>query len=269
MTPRRPARPVPARRRRSRDEAIECWLRETDEARLETLWAAADETRRRYVGDAVHLRGLVEVSNYCVRGCTYCGIRAGNRGVRALPRLRRTSSLDCARKAVEFGYGTLVMQSGEDYGITTEWMAGVLRRIRAETTISRDHAEPRRAPGRGPRRLARGRRRPLPAALRDLGRRALPAHPPRPARQGQRPHGHPAPPAGARLRGRHGHHGRHPRPDPRQHRRRHRAVPRHGHGHDRHRPLPAPPGDAAGAGVRAARWPTATGRRTRRPTASS
>jgi biotin synthase len=116
-------------------EAIEYWLRETDEARLETLWAAADETRRRYVGDAVHLRGLVEVSNYCVRGCTYCGIRAANRGVQRY-RVSDDVVLDCAHKAVDFGYGTLVMQAGEDYGITAEWMAAVLRRIRAETSVS-------------------------------------------------------------------------------------------------------------------------------------
>jgi biotin synthase len=115
--------------------AIEHWLRETDEGRLATLWAAADETRRRYVGDAVHLRGLVELSNYCVRGCTYCGIRAGNRGIERY-RVSADVVLDCARKAVAFGYGTLVMQSGEDYGITTEWMADVLRRIRSETSIS-------------------------------------------------------------------------------------------------------------------------------------
>jgi biotin synthase len=116
-------------------EAIEHWLREADEARLETLWAAADETRRRYVGDAVHLRGLIELSNYCVRGCTYCGIRAGNRGVERY-RVSEAVALECAHKAVAFGYGTLVMQSGEDYGITAEWMTGVLRRIRSETTIS-------------------------------------------------------------------------------------------------------------------------------------
>ena len=56
--------------------ALEHWLRAEDEAQLETLWAAADETRRRFVGDAVHLRGLIEISNHCVRGCTYCGIHA-------------------------------------------------------------------------------------------------------------------------------------------------------------------------------------------------
>jgi len=116
-------------------EAIEYWLRETDEARLEALWAAADETRRRCVGGAVHLRGLIEVSNYCVRGCTYCGIRAANRSVERY-RLSAGVVLDCARKAEQFGYGTLVMQSGEDYGIERDWMADVLRRIRRETSIS-------------------------------------------------------------------------------------------------------------------------------------
>jgi biotin synthase len=116
-------------------EAIGFWLRESDAARLEKLWAAADEARHRYVGDAVHLRGLVELSNHCVRGCTYCGIRAGNRGVQRY-RVSEEVVLECARKAVAFGYGTLVMQAGEDYGITQEWMTGVLRRIRSETTIS-------------------------------------------------------------------------------------------------------------------------------------
>jgi biotin synthase len=116
-------------------EAVEHWLREDDETRLEALWAAADETRRRVVGDAVHLRGLIEVSNYCVRGCTYCGIRAGNRGVERY-RVSADVVLESARKAEAFGYGTLVLQSGEDYGIERGWMAGVLRRIRRETGIS-------------------------------------------------------------------------------------------------------------------------------------
>jgi biotin synthase len=115
--------------------AIEYWLREDDEARLEALGAAADAARRRYVGDAVHLRGLVEVSNYCVRGCTYCGIRAANRGVERY-RLPADVVLDCARKAEKFGYGTLVMQAGEDYGIETRWLADVVRRIHAETGIA-------------------------------------------------------------------------------------------------------------------------------------
>ncbi|HCA47603.1 MAG TPA: [FeFe] hydrogenase H-cluster radical SAM maturase HydE, partial [Armatimonadetes bacterium] len=64
---------------------IEAWLREDDAERLEELWRAADRTRRLHVGDEVHLRGLVELSNHCVRSCTYCGLRAENA---PLPRYR-------------------------------------------------------------------------------------------------------------------------------------------------------------------------------------
>jgi predicted Zn-ribbon and HTH transcriptional regulator len=40
-------------------EEILAWLQEENPQRLEELWQLADETRKREVGDAVHLRGLV------------------------------------------------------------------------------------------------------------------------------------------------------------------------------------------------------------------
>jgi biotin synthase len=116
-------------------EALEYWLREMDEAHLELLWAAADETRRRWVGDEVHLRGLIEISNHCVRACTYCGIRAPNRTVERY-RLTADTVLACAHQAEAYGYGTLVIQAGEDYGIEKEWLAEVLRRTRRETRLA-------------------------------------------------------------------------------------------------------------------------------------
>ena len=64
------------------------WLKETDEVRLQELFRLADETRARHVGDAVHLSGLLELSNHCFRSCLYCGIRGGNH---ALERFRMTS----------------------------------------------------------------------------------------------------------------------------------------------------------------------------------
>ena len=111
------------------------WLCETNAARLEELWRAADETRRSRVGDAVHLRGLVEISNHCARQCGYCGLRAGNR---ALGRYRMDAGeiFASALQAVKFGYGTVVLQAGEDYGITAAWMAEVVRRIKSETPLA-------------------------------------------------------------------------------------------------------------------------------------
>ena len=114
---------------------IVAWLREEDEGRLRDLWARADETRRQHVGEAVHLRGLVEFSNHCVRQCAYCGLRAGNQ---RLPRYRMAipEILECARQAVRFGYGTVVLQSGEDWGAETTWVAELVRRIKAETPLA-------------------------------------------------------------------------------------------------------------------------------------
>jgi biotin synthase len=43
---------------------------------------------------------------------------------------------ECAREIAAQGYGTAVIQTGEDYGITREWLAGVIRRIKAETGLA-------------------------------------------------------------------------------------------------------------------------------------
>ncbi|HWQ93181.1 MAG TPA: [FeFe] hydrogenase H-cluster radical SAM maturase HydE, partial [Clostridia bacterium] len=61
---------------------ILAWLLEDDTHRLQNLWTAADDTRRAHVGDQVHLRGLIEISNHCLRQCGYCGLRAGNTGLK-------------------------------------------------------------------------------------------------------------------------------------------------------------------------------------------
>jgi biotin synthase len=111
------------------------WLHQEDEAALEELWRLADETRRRFVGDAVYLRGLIEFSNRCARKCGYCGIRADNA---AIVRYRMTVDeiMECARLAVDLGYGTVVLQSGEDLGASKEWVAGLIRRLKAETPLA-------------------------------------------------------------------------------------------------------------------------------------
>jgi biotin synthase len=115
-------------------EEILGWLRETSSHALEQLFAQANETRHAHVGDAVHLRGLIEISSHCVRQCHYCGLRAA----RSVPRYRMTREeiLACAHKAVQLGFGTVVLQAGEDYGIQDEWLADILRTIKAETPLA-------------------------------------------------------------------------------------------------------------------------------------
>ncbi len=110
-------------------DEIEQWLRETDEQKLETLWAAADAVRKEHVGNEVHLRGLIEVSNYCVRRCAYCGLGADNKDLSRY-RMNADEIYACAEEAAGYGYGTVVMQAGEDYGIKTDWLADIVKRIK-------------------------------------------------------------------------------------------------------------------------------------------
>ncbi len=114
---------------------ILAWLRETEEKRLDELWTLADETRKSNVGDEVHLRGLIEISNHCCRKCGYCGLRSENRGIERY-RMSKEEITDCAKLAVKYGYGTVVMQAGEDYGIKTEWLADIVRWIKQETPLA-------------------------------------------------------------------------------------------------------------------------------------
>ena len=114
---------------------IEAWLRERRPDRLSELWRAADACRARHVGAEIHLRGLIEVSNHCVRSCTYCGLRAPNDGL-CRYRMAKAEVLAAAQLAVRLGYGTVVLQSGEDYGITAEWLAGVVRNIKRATPLA-------------------------------------------------------------------------------------------------------------------------------------
>ena len=111
------------------------WLREEDPERLEELWHLANETRRANVGDAVHLRGLIEISNHCVRRCGYCGLRVNNKPL-VRYRMEAGEILEAALQAVTFGYGTVVLQAGEDFGITEEWMADIIRKIKGETPLA-------------------------------------------------------------------------------------------------------------------------------------
>jgi len=111
------------------------WLRENNPDRLKDLWSLADSVREENVGDEVHLRGLIEISNYCCRQCGYCGLRSDNRG---LERYRMTAEeiMECVHLAVQYGFGAVVMQSGEDYGIETAWLADIVKRIKSETPLA-------------------------------------------------------------------------------------------------------------------------------------
>ena len=95
-----------------------------DEQNEPALLKRADRIRKKYVGDAIHLRGLIEFSNICRNNCLYCGIRRGN-GKVARYRMKEDELIETARRAAALGFKTVVMQSGEDMYYTQEKMFDV------------------------------------------------------------------------------------------------------------------------------------------------
>lgn len=77
------------------------------------LFKSADKVRKKYVGDEIHLRGLIEFSNICKCSCKYCGLRSPNKNIERY-RLSEDEIIKFAIGGIELGYKTVVLQSGED-----------------------------------------------------------------------------------------------------------------------------------------------------------
>lgn len=98
-------------------------------APTDELYRRADDVRREAVGDAVHLRGLIEFSNICRNDCLYCGIRRGNRQVQRY-RMTDEELVETAKHAAALGFQTIVLQSGEDMHFDQARMCHIIEQIK-------------------------------------------------------------------------------------------------------------------------------------------
>jgi len=93
------------------------------------IFTAADRVRSKYVGEEVHLRGLIEFSSYCKQNCLYCGLRRDNKNTTRY-RLTKDEIIGFAKDAKDFGYKTVVLQSGEDLYFTADRMKEIISEIK-------------------------------------------------------------------------------------------------------------------------------------------
>lgn len=110
----------------SRNEIIEILK---DNSQDELIFSMADEIRRNFVGDEVHLRGLIEFSNICKCNCKYCGLRCENKFIDRY-RISSEDIINYAKNAVQMGYKTIVLQSGEDEFYSREVMCKIITEIK-------------------------------------------------------------------------------------------------------------------------------------------
>lgn len=110
-------------------EELEFLLDNLNEDSKKYLIEKANLTRMKTYGDKVYLRGLIEFTNYCVRNCTYCGIRALNKNAERY-RLTIDEILECAELGDRLGYKTYVLQGGEDPYFTDDVMVYIISKIK-------------------------------------------------------------------------------------------------------------------------------------------
>ena len=111
------------------NDELSALIKTDDTSAAELLKKYADETRRKYYGKKVFLRGLIEISSYCKNDCLYCGIRRSNKSAERY-RLSKEEILSCCKNGYELGFRTFVMQGGEDSFFTDEVMADIISEIR-------------------------------------------------------------------------------------------------------------------------------------------
>ena len=100
-----------------------------DDSKNDWLFSYADRVRKENVGNEVHLRGLIEFSNVCKNSCKYCGLRKENTNIERY-RILKDEIIETVKNAVNIGYKTIVLQSGEDAFYSTEKMVEIIKGIK-------------------------------------------------------------------------------------------------------------------------------------------
>ncbi len=119
----------------TREEALRL-LSAAPGAAREALFKRADAVRHDRMGDDVHIRGIIELSNVCANDCLYCGIRASNPHVRRYT-MEADEVLEVARRMPGWQQTTVVLQSGEAPSAERDRaLAELIRRIKRETSLA-------------------------------------------------------------------------------------------------------------------------------------
>ena len=107
-----------------------CLIRNREQVRDRAAELARGAAKK-YFGNSVFIRGLIEFTNYCRNNCYYCGIRAGN-ALAERYRLSEEEILLAAEEGYKLGFRTVVLQGGEDPFYTKEAVAELIRGLKKQ-----------------------------------------------------------------------------------------------------------------------------------------
>lgn len=104
-------------------------IKNKDKVDRDVLFSLSEKERKKYYGNKIFVRGLIEFSNFCKNNCFYCGIRQSNHDLKRY-RLKEQEILDCCDLGYKLGYRTFVLQSGEDFSYNTNSIERIIKSIK-------------------------------------------------------------------------------------------------------------------------------------------
>jgi biotin synthase len=105
----------------------------SDKDEMQELFKAAYKVKLNTVGPVAYFRGIIEMSNQCIKDCFYCGIRRSNTEVERYL-MNENEVVKTAMWAHEQRYGSMVLQTGERQDDKfTEMIERILLRIKEES----------------------------------------------------------------------------------------------------------------------------------------
>ncbi|MCD6459946.1 [FeFe] hydrogenase H-cluster radical SAM maturase HydE [bacterium] len=110
-------------------------LESADKSLWDDIFSLADFIREQYMGNAVHLRGIIEFSNICKRSCNYCGLQKQNKQQHRY-RMMPEEILKCVSSVAELGIKTVVLQSGEDDFYTLDILVDLIKQIKKNYDVA-------------------------------------------------------------------------------------------------------------------------------------
>jgi len=116
-------------------EDLEEVLSLSGQEELNELFSFADSVRKKFCGDGIVLRGIIEFSNFCSRECAYCGLNKNNRKLERY-RMNKDELFKAVEYLVSCNIKTVVLQSGEDMGLDALWIKDIILGIKSSFDIA-------------------------------------------------------------------------------------------------------------------------------------
>lgn len=110
-------------------------LETNDKSKLELLYKTANFIRQKHLSNSCCVHGIIEFSNYCKKGCIYCGISYHNNNLLRY-RMNTDEISEVAYKAIEeYGFKAIVLQSGEDSEYSIKQLSNVIKNIKQKSSV--------------------------------------------------------------------------------------------------------------------------------------